>query len=711
MGRKKRLIGIYITALVCLAFILPVFAREYPAKAKELKGKTAQEITADMGLGWNLGNTFDATGGNKSNVYSQETSWGNPKVTPELIKAVHDRGFKTIRIPVTWGNQLSKDGNYTINPDFLARVKEVVDYAYNLDMYIIINLHHESWLNTSKLATSYKSIGNELEAVWSQIADCFADYDQHLIFEGMNEPRLAGSDLEWTGTQEAYRAVNYLNQVFAFTVRNNGKGYNNERCLMIPGYAASSSRNVLETISIPTFEGEAVKNIIISVHCYSPYSFCLSDELREFDPNNKNHTSTIDTLFQDLEELFLFKDIPVVIGETSATEKNNTDQRENWAEYMGRKSYEYGIPIILWDNGVNGHSGGECHAWILRNKCEWNYPTVVDKLFAASKSIEWGELATADRIAYDSTVKGMGILKGDIIWEDKNGHVVTRLVLSHAQPISISVIRYYIKSTSELAIAYQGQGEPRIMVGLEDKGLYSGEIAPDRIEEKEGYKAAFFKYRTINDILTDAGIRNVDGSTMYIFSEGSDITVYETAVLELKPEVTYIAGGQVFSNEKSVTTLYGLKVLGWYYTMDYQEGTEYSGGSGKNMTVYGKLIWEKDEVAMAQYTALHKDDPVESTPTPTPKPTATPKPTPKPTKEPTPEPTEAAKPDSTAPVVTDTEKNGGSSDNSSSESKDSNSQKNDVIPILVIILIMAAIASGAVVVTYFVLKKKYKKKD
>ena len=177
------------------------------------------EITSEMGFGWNLGNTFDATGGNKSNVYSQETSWGNPKVTQELIKAVHDRGFKTIRIPVTWNNQLSKDGSYTINPDVLARVKEVVDYAYDLDMYIIINLHHEAWINTSKLSSNYESIGKELEAVWSQIADCLADYDQHLIFEGMNEPRLAGTDIEWSGDQAAYDAINYLAQVFAYTIR------------------------------------------------------------------------------------------------------------------------------------------------------------------------------------------------------------------------------------------------------------------------------------------------------------------------------------------------------------------------------------------------------------------------------------------------------------------------------------------------------------
>ncbi|MBP5178116.1 MAG: cellulase family glycosylhydrolase, partial [Lachnospiraceae bacterium] len=98
-----------------LGFTMPTT----PVKAAgQLTGCTAKTIVDDMGLGWNLGNTFDATGGNRANIYSQETSWGNPKVTPELIKAVHDRGFKTIRIPVTWNNHIIKDGSYTINPEF-----------------------------------------------------------------------------------------------------------------------------------------------------------------------------------------------------------------------------------------------------------------------------------------------------------------------------------------------------------------------------------------------------------------------------------------------------------------------------------------------------------------------------------------------------------------------------------------------------------------
>ena len=605
----------FATLLIIMIFTTNIFGLNNfsgsatPAKAAgDLTGQSAKDIVDDMGLGWNLGNTFDATGGNRANIYSQETSWGNPKVTPELIKAVHDRGFKTIRIPVTWNNHIIKDGAYTINPEFLARIKEVVDYAYDLDMYIILNLHHESWLNIKNLDKNYAQVGEELEAVWAQIAEYFADYDQHLIFEGMNEPRMAGSDIEWTGNQEAYKAVNYLNQIFAFTVRNTKMGHNDERCLMIPGYAASSNLDILKTITIPTFEGKAVNNIIISVHCYNPYNFCLSDEMYEFNPEDKNHTASIDSLFKNLEELFLFNDIPVVIGETSATEKNNTEQRENWAGYMGRKSFEYGIPIVLWDNGANGHSGGECHAWILRSKCEWNYPTVVDKLFEAADSIEWGSLTTTDKIAHDMiSSEDVSLIGGKAIWSEKDGHLVAGIEYSHAQPISIPMVRSYVTSSSEIAICYStGETSPLLNFATEENGIVASGIAPYKTEQNGDKTIAYYKYRTINDVLKSAGITNPSQlSELIITSEGADITIFEAAILSLNATASYFAGGQSFATEQGVNLLPGLKILGWYTTMDYKDGTEYNGEVFKDTTLYAKVFWEKDLVARAQYESIY----------------------------------------------------------------------------------------------------------
>ena len=299
---------------VLLALLLCAVSASAMAETSVLTGKAAMEIVNDMGIGFNIGNTFDATGYDANDIYAQEQSWGNPVVDQALIQRIKDAGFSTIRIPITWYRNLSDDGTYTIDPAFLARIKEVVDYCYACDMYVIINMHHEAWLNVKTLDKDYEQIGVQLAAMWAQIADTFADYDQHLIFEAMNEPRMAGTGVEWNGNKAGYEAVNYLNQVFVDTVRIDPKGNNGERCLMIPGYAASSSYAPMAAIKLPVVNGETAKNLVISVHCYSPYDFCLSDKMKVFDASNKSHTSSIDSVFSNTYKLFVEKGIPVVIG-------------------------------------------------------------------------------------------------------------------------------------------------------------------------------------------------------------------------------------------------------------------------------------------------------------------------------------------------------------------------------------------------------------
>jgi len=183
---------------------------------------TALEFTSQINVGWNLGNTMDATG----TGLESERSWGNPKTTPEMIKAVKDAGFNAIRLPVSWGTHLDENNN--IDPQWLARVKEIVDYAYDIDMYIILNTHHEEWYDPYE--DNKAAAGEKLAKVWSQIAEEFKGYDEHLIFEGMNEPRWRGTSEEWSGGNDEGRAVvNYFNSIFIDTVR--AAGGNNEKRL------------------------------------------------------------------------------------------------------------------------------------------------------------------------------------------------------------------------------------------------------------------------------------------------------------------------------------------------------------------------------------------------------------------------------------------------------------------------------------------------
>ena len=212
------------------------------AGAADVSGKTAMEITQDMGVGWNLGNSLDAWPGvlGQTQGLESETFWGNPKTTQALINAVKAKGFNTIRIPVTWGNHM--DSNNNVDTAWMARVKEVVNYAYNNGMYVILNVHHDEW--NKPTSSNYSAASTKLKALWKQIATEFKGYDRHLIFEGMNEPRNYKGSHEWDGgIQEYWTVVNKLNADFVSTVRATG-GNNSTRLLMIPSYAASMDFSV-----------------------------------------------------------------------------------------------------------------------------------------------------------------------------------------------------------------------------------------------------------------------------------------------------------------------------------------------------------------------------------------------------------------------------------------------------------------------------------
>ncbi len=560
----------------------------------ELTGKTAAEITADMGYGWNLGNSFDATGGNSSNIYSQETSWGNPQVTETLIKAVSDAGFTTIRIPVTWYRHISDDGSYTIDEDWLERIKTVVDYAYKYDMYVIINVHHESWVNTSALSTDYVEIGEELSAVWSQIADYFADYDQHLIFEGMNEPRLVGEDNEWTGDSDAYTAVNYLNQIFVSAVRSSGEGHNDERCLMIPGYAASNDYSILSALSIPTYNGEACNNLIISVHAYSPYNFCLSDSQTTFSASNSSDTEAIDTVFETIDELFLSQGIPVVIGETGATNSGgNTSAREAWAAYMGKMAAGYGVPIILWDNGSNKTSGGECHAYFDRSTGEQLYPTIISAFLDAKDDITWGSLRSANDGSTNSSVSLMG---GTIIWSNTDGLTADKTYDSTY--ISMSAEPQWFTSGRQIAILYTGSSTPQLILDSAEVEAWWIPVSASSTSTLDGKNVAYFDFEDIEAAYKSYGVTDPSQlRNLCVIATGSNTTTYEISVTG-DYVATFMVYGEVYAQQTTLPedpTMTNMVFAGWYTTKNYESGTEYTGGNlTSDITLYAKFTLATD---------------------------------------------------------------------------------------------------------------------
>lgn len=339
----------------------------------EIRDISSMELISELTAGWNLGNTLDATG--RTDITS-ETSWGNPLTTKEMMDTVKAAGFDIVRIPVTWGGHLDADNN--IDPAWMDRVQQVVDYTIDEDTYVIINLHHEDW--NYPFYDNKDAAVSKIKAVWSQIAERFKDYDEHLIFEGQNEPRQVGTSFEWGGgNDEGWEVVNATNAAFVETVRNSG-GNNPKRHLMIPGYCATSDSSAPDKIILP--EGD--DKIIVSVHAYLPYTFALSDTpSSKFSSERENATKDIKNLRDTLKNGYIDNGIAVIIGETGARNKDNLESRVDWAHTYTSIMREIGVTCIWWDNG--SFSGkGENFGLLHRQTNTWMFPEVMEAFISGA---------------------------------------------------------------------------------------------------------------------------------------------------------------------------------------------------------------------------------------------------------------------------------------------------------------------------------------
>lgn len=332
------------------------------------------QITEAMGLGWNLGNQLEASSGG----LPSETCWGNPEITKELIDTVKAQGFKTVRIPVSYLDMIGDGPDYKIDTDWLDRVQEVVDYVVNNDMFAIVNMHGDgyytvdhSWLLCAEDDDKQTEIKDKYGKVWTQIADRFKDYDQHLIFESMNEE--FNNDYGKPDAN-AYENINAYNQIFVDSVRATGSN-NEKRWLLLPGwntnieYTAGDDYN----FKIPTDNGCKAdgKRIMISVHYYDPFNFTIDENktaktqwgkyaVKNYD--NWGQEDHVDSQMALLNEKFVSQGYPVVIGEFGAQDKTEkfadyNEFRRYWAEYLIKAAKKNGVVCVYWDNGYNGNKG------------------------------------------------------------------------------------------------------------------------------------------------------------------------------------------------------------------------------------------------------------------------------------------------------------------------------------------------------------------
>ena len=254
---------------------------------------TAEQLVGNIGVGWNLGNTLDAyTSGNPSDpgywhwvdyddMVSVETAWiQGPQnaTTYSLIRRVKRAGFNAIRIPVTWYKMAGGAPDYTIREDWMAHVQSIVNMAVAEDMYIILNTHHDEYIMRFD---EDPAVGEQaVKALWTQIGERFRDYDEKLIFEGLNEPRArrngwdTNGNWDWGGNEAMYIAINRWNQAFVNVVRGTG-GNNEKRHLMLATYGAQTSDGPIKGFALPNdpVAGNGISRFIWSVHVYSPHEW------------------------------------------------------------------------------------------------------------------------------------------------------------------------------------------------------------------------------------------------------------------------------------------------------------------------------------------------------------------------------------------------------------------------------------------------------
>ena len=331
-----------------LILAVTLAAATVTATAADGLDKTAAQLAAEMGPGWNLGNTLEATRNwvgatlwNNLGGVESETAWQSTRTTPELIDLLKEQGFRSVRIPVAWAfGHISNPANHTIDAAWMARVREVVDYCIDRDMYVVLNDHWDGgWLENNIKESDPAKIERQkliLERLWTQIATEFRDYDEHLLFAGLNEPN--ADDAATTAKLLAYE------QVFVDAVRDTG-GNNLRRALVVQGPNTDFTKSHQYYDTFPT--DVTPDRLMFEVHYYTPWQFCGMDKdeswgkyVNYWGEGNiptgtkrgyNNGEAEMDRLFGLMKAKYTDKGIPVIIGEYSAMQKNVSGAGEDQA--------------------------------------------------------------------------------------------------------------------------------------------------------------------------------------------------------------------------------------------------------------------------------------------------------------------------------------------------------------------------------------------
>ena len=318
---------------------------------------TAQHIATKMGVGWNLGNTLEAICG--------ENAWGAGHTSQQLIDSVKAAGFNTVRIPVSWFCH-SDTVTSVIDKEWIARVKEVADYCIKDDMYVILNMHWDKgWLENRVNKANQGIVNKRQRAYWTQIANYFKAYDEHLLFAGTNEPN-AHDSIQMS-------VLMTYHQTFVDAVRATGDN-NSSRTLIIQGPATDVEDTYKLMKTMP--KDKIADRLMAEVHYYTPYQFCLMENDADWGKKfyywgKDNHSATeitrnaswgeendVDKNFGKMKAQFVDKGIPVIIGEFGAGKRKlsqpsdqalNNASVESYYRQVVKSAVSKGLIPICWD--------------------------------------------------------------------------------------------------------------------------------------------------------------------------------------------------------------------------------------------------------------------------------------------------------------------------------------------------------------------------
>jgi aryl-phospho-beta-D-glucosidase BglC (GH1 family) len=343
--------------------------------------ESASNAVKNMRLAWNLGNSLDAFStsiGNNKEPEKYETCWGQPVTKPELMTFLKKEGFNAIRVPVTWWQHL--DSNDNIDEAWMKRVQEVVDYVISQGMYCIINVHHDTgngdavqhWLKAD--IDKFDQMNTRFQKLWQQISTRFISYDQRLLFEGYNE--MLDKDNTWTNAKESssYTAVNQFAQSFVNTVRATG-GNNATRNLIVTPYSAAIWDG-LANFTIPT--DNVSGHLLAEIHSYDPYNWLSSAGTW-----GTTQSNFIRDMYTRLNNTFVSKGIPVIIGECGIIGENDVDinaikaKKQEAAKHIAdviSQGKTLNIPVFYWMTLIDGTD---------RSVPQWTIPEIVEAMKAA----------------------------------------------------------------------------------------------------------------------------------------------------------------------------------------------------------------------------------------------------------------------------------------------------------------------------------------